>query len=283
MTILLCSVNTLSVRRALLGLLVWGLVPFSAVVEAGPSEGRLLGYLSSKIAHSPDNAELYLRRAYSFAEIGHMKDAFADLRRVERLGRGESANFARGELLRRAGRLEAARRKFDQVLVENPRHYQALMKRAEVLVSLGKNADALADYQRLFQVRPNSASGYYRQAAELYLASGAPEQALALLDTRMAATGPIPQLQNLAIAIEQAQGRYAAAIVRMKALSAASHSSPFWHSKTAALYYSDGDIDRARHHIAIAEYLLAQRRQTPAVIDQLNTELLPLKKRLASQ
>ena len=185
--------------------------------------------------------------------------------------------LVRGDIYQRTGQSKKALKHFSAVLETHPNNVRALIKRARVQVELGEPMAALKDYQRLFRVYPDADTGHYRQAANLCVQQGQPGKALALLDERMQSTGPIPQLQSLAIEIEQQLGRYDSAIERMQSMHQRSKSTPYWHVELAELQLKAGQKDRAHRHLAIAEDLLSARQQTGAA-KQLSERITELRK-----
>ena len=250
-----------------------------SLAQAGPSKENLLGYLAEQITRSPDSTTPYLRRAHTLAEIGMWDAAYSDLDQIDKLGDHTTAALVRGDFLSRQGKLAAALAELDKAIRLQPNNLRAYLLRAEVLLALGEKKKALADYKKLFSLQPEIESGFYREAALLTEDIEGPRAALALLDQRMETLGPIPQLQNLAIAIEQRRKNYQAAILRMKSFSPLMRSSPFWHSQLAHLELLNGNPTSTRHHLEIAENLLSGRRQTQ-VSRQLQNELLALREKL---
>lgn len=241
-----------------------GLLLASGSALAGPSEGRMMAYLEAQVEQQPNNPVHYLRRANGHAELGEWEDAFEDLTQVEQKGAAMAAALARGDFYQRLGKAELALEQFNRVLSAQPNNVRALIKRGRLLVELEQPKAAMSDYQRLFKVYPDADTGHYRQAAKLFVNQRQTELALALLDKRMQTTGPIPQLQSLAIDIEQGRGNYKAAIERMQSLHTRSKATPFWHVELAELQLKAGSTAQANRHLNIAADLLKAHQQTGA-------------------
>lgn len=241
--------------------LVLSIAP-SMLVNAGPSEGRMLGFLHAMTDADPENPVLYIRRAHIYAELAHWDEAFADLDKAAKYGEPLSAALIKGEFFSRMGEWEKAREQFDWVISREPDHFRALHGRAEAQAALKQQRAALADYLHVFSLKPDAPSGDYRKAAKLMLALHGADKALQLLDNRMAVTGPIPQLQNMAIDIDAGRGNATGAIKRMSRLSEPERSSPFWHKRMATLQLQAKNREAAKYHLGVAEQLLAGHRRT---------------------
>ncbi len=179
------------VKPTVIRSLAFGLSLIAGSAMGGPSEGKMMAYWEAQIQQQPDNPVHYIRRANGHAELGEWDEAFSDIERVEQLGEPLSAALARGDYYQRLGQQEQALAQFNKVLSANPKQVRALILRARLQVERGEAMLALRDYQQLFRVYPDADTGHYRQAANLCVQQGQPGKALALLDERMQATGPI--------------------------------------------------------------------------------------------
>lgn len=248
---------------------------------AGPSKESLLGYLEEQIARDPESTTPYLRRAHTLAEIGMWEIAYADLDQLDRLGDHATAALVRGDFLSRQGKWIKARIELDKAVRLQPHNLRAYLLRADVHIAQGNKKKALADYHQVFNLQPEIESGFYRQAAKLTEELEGASAALVLLDRRIQAVGPIPQLQNLAISIERKRKNYTAAIARLKTFGSLMQSSPFWHSEVANLHLLNGNRSNAQQHLDIAQDLLGGRRQTQ-VSQQLQGDLVALRQKLGA-
>lgn len=244
---------------ALLGLLTW-----AGASWAGPSHGHIIDYIDGKIAAQPERADLYLRRAHLYAEIKHWRDAFADLDKAEQLGLAAQADVARGDFLSRRQQWAKALVVLDKVLAANPDHPDALLLRSKALDASGKPQAAMASYLHLAEVKPDMGIGQYRKLAQLLAQHRSHEQAIALLERRMAQVGVVPQLQQLAIELDTSAQRYESAIRRLHTMAAFSQSSPKWQLNLAELHWANGNRDAAAEYLAHAQQLLSRARQTRA-------------------
>ncbi|MHC3994794.1 tetratricopeptide repeat protein [Thiomicrolovo sp. ZZH C-3] len=242
-------------------LLLAGNVPAAL---AHPGAHERLAFLDRLIAHEPGNATHYLHRAQAHLEAGHPDHAFEDIDAADRLGAPRQAAMLRAEAYEYRGELLKAREVYDAILKAAPDYRHALLHRAELLEALKQPIAALRDYLSLLERNPEAASGQYRSAAHLMLSQPAygADAALALLDKRMAVTGPLPQLQEPAIEIELARGKTSAALKRMHSLNPLTRKTPKWNCKMAEILLMEGRPEAAGHYVAYAEQELKRRAPT---------------------
>lgn len=250
----------LTIRPTCLLLLL--LVPLAAL--AGPAADQRITLLGQQIGQSPQQQDLYLKRALVYSDNGQPGKALADIEQARAIGPGRDTGLVHGIVLYREGQLPAARERFDAYLAHYPSHSAALQYRARLLRDSGAGTEALADYLQLLRNHPEQDPGHYLAAAQLMTDTG---QALTLLDTRMADTGPIPQLQRKAIALERQRGYHEAAIARLQTLAPATRATAAWHLEMVELLQLSDREQEARPHLVIARELLAQSRPTRARIE----------------
>ncbi len=78
----------------------------SLPASAGIGLNERLVLLSERIASSPSDPDLYLRRALIYSDTGEFKLAFADLDTASGFGPVENTYFVRGILFYRLGQLD---------------------------------------------------------------------------------------------------------------------------------------------------------------------------------
>lgn len=183
------------------GLLIALTLTHAGPVRADAAVAERIRALSLRIEQDPDNQALRLQRSLAYALNNQPELALADIRAAEAVDDPVQAAFTHGVLLYKAGDYVSAQPYFDRYLKAYPRHLGALTYRARLLRDSGQNRPALADYEALINLSDSLDPGYYLSAARLM--AGLPDRgtddALALLDARMAQLGPLSALQRYAV------------------------------------------------------------------------------------
>lgn len=241
---------------------------------AHPGTEATLDYLSARIAGQPDSQLLYHQRGVAYLHDGQYQNALRDLQRAATLGDPAAVGFHLGVVYRHLMEPEAARASLDAYLEYAPGHPGALLQRAELLVERGDPASALEDYRALLAAAESAGPATYLAAADLM--AGSPEHgvdaAIRLLDRGMARLGPVPLLQQRAVALESGLGRYDRAIKRLEAMAPEASDNPHWRVEMGRLLLTAGREEQAYPHLATARRQLAELRTTPARV-QLSQEL----------
>jgi tetratricopeptide (TPR) repeat protein len=267
---------SMSALILLFALVVAPIAPASA--DAGIS--KRIKVLSTHIDQSPEDQALRLQRALAYVDDNQPELALADIKVAQTLGDPLAADYTYGVLLYRQGDNAAARPYFDRYLQAYPEDWGALGYRARLLRDLGENRLALADYETLIRLNNALDPGYYVVAARLMasLPDRGTDEALALLDQRIAQRGAISSLQRYAIELETQRGNYPAAIARMATLDEKLRASPQWQLDVAELLLQAGRAQEARSYLAVAQEQLQAGRMTT-----INRQLLETAQRLQAQ
>ncbi len=238
--------------------------------------------LTLKVDQNPDDATLRLRRAWVYLEFNQFELAVADIQLAESLGDPVAAAYTHGVLLYRQGAYAAARPYFDRYLKAYPEQWSALGYRARLLRDIGENRLALADYESLIRLNTALNPGYYVAAARLMAnePGRGVDEALALLDARVARRGSMASLQRYAIELERNRGNYPAAIERMGMLDEKLRATPQWQLDVAELLLLEGRGEEALSYLTVAQEQLqagrmtAVNRQLMAAAQQLQEQAL---------
>jgi tetratricopeptide (TPR) repeat protein len=258
-----------------------------SLAHAGPARAdaaaaERIRVLSLRIEQAPDNQALRLQRSLTYLDNNQLELALADIRAAEAVGEPVEAAFTHGVLLYKTGDYPAARPYFDRYLQAYPLHRGVLEYRARLLRDLGENRQALADYEALIALSDSLDPGYYQTTARLM--AGLPDrgvdEALALLDIRMAQIGPLSTLQRYAVELESNRGNYQGAIERMAGLDQRLKATPQWQVEVAELMLQDGQLEEARSYLAVAEEQLQSARRAG---DRKLLETVHLMQKQASQ
>ena len=248
--------------------------------DAGGAER--IQVLSLKVDQSPENPALRLQRAWVYLELNQLELAKADILQAEALGDPVEAAYPHGVLWYRQGNYAAARPYFDRYLKAYPEHWSALGYRARLLRDIGESRLALADYETLIRLNDALNPGDYVAAARLMasLPERGVNEALAVLDKRVAQRGPIISLQRYAIDMETQRGNYAAAIERMALLDEKLRATPQWQLDIAQLLLLEGRGEEALSYLTVAQEQLQVGRKT-VVNQQLLETAQQLRERAA--
>jgi len=233
---------------------------------AHPGADVALEYFTREILARPGDQSLYIQRGIIYSSDGQFSMAKADFKRAEQLGNPVLVACNLGVLHYRTGDFAAARRSFDEFLLQYPDHAPCLEYRARLLRDTGDYPAAVADFRRLFELQERPDPGHYISVAQMLRASG-PEgidRALAIIDEGTEKLGITPQLQDYAIALELARQRPDRALVRLFALEPMLGNSPDWKVDMGDLMLQLGQTEGAVRQLAAAAAQLETLRKTPA-------------------
>ena len=249
------------------------LQPGPAAADAAVTDR--IGALSRRLEQTPYDQTLLLQRALAYGEDNQPDLALADVLRAEEAGDPVEAAFTHGVLLYRAGDYASALPYFNRYLQAYPQDRGSLDYRARLLRDTGKNREALADYETLLGLSDSLDPGYYIATARLL--AGLPDrgvdEALALLDKRVAQRGPITPLQRYAIELEKGRGNYQRAIERMAGLDQRLKATPQWQVEVAELLLMDARPGEALPYLAVAREQLESGRPTALRRELLETTI----------
>jgi tetratricopeptide (TPR) repeat protein len=264
----------------LAGVLLSIALPLPGPAWADAAVSNRIGALSLQIAQTPGNQALLLQRSLAYIESNQPDLALADIQTAEALGDPVEAAFTHGVLLYQTRDYSSARPYFDRYLKAYPLHRGALDYRARLLRDIGENRLALADYEALLSLTDSLDPGYYIATARLM--AGLPDrgvdEALALLDARVAQVGPVTSLQRYGIELERNRGNFKGAIERMAGLDQRLKATPQWQVQLAELLLLSGQPEEALPYLTVAEEQLQTARLTA-----VNRTLLETVDRLRQQ
>lgn len=245
-------------------LLCTGLLPLVALADAS-AEMRIRD-LSEQLAENPGNREALVKRALAYVENGRLELARLDLHVAEQSGMLPESKYVRGLIAFRSGDLETAYGYFETALELRPRYRMALEYRARIARDTGREKQALKDYRALINSTPRPGPGTYIATARLMAAlpRRGTEEALALLDARVAEIGPVSSLQRCAIQMELERGNTDAALERMGKLAPALRATPEWQVEVAEMQILANRPGEAAPYLEVALQQLESLRITAA-------------------
>ncbi|HIC82710.1 MAG TPA: tetratricopeptide repeat protein [Kiloniellaceae bacterium] len=134
--------------------------------------------LNEAIRLGPVDANLYLNRAHSLAQLGRIDDAGADYEAAAALDPENSRAYGEhGHMLRTQGRYAEAIQKLDRAVERDPRDTAAWIERGRTNSEMGNLRGAIADFTRAAETDPGEAWAYADRAQALMLL-GDDEQAM---------------------------------------------------------------------------------------------------------
>ncbi len=181
------------------------------------TDHELIEAATRAISDHPEEAALYLRRAFLHLEHGDWPACLADAERAKRRQPGDpGVDLLRGRALAAGGRFPEARTVLDRFVAAHPDHPVALLNRARVRAALEQPREAAADFAAAIALLPRPEPDLVFELVALLVRAGRPLDALAALDTALRTTPGQPVLVDRAVEIEMELGRPDAALRRME-------------------------------------------------------------------
>jgi tetratricopeptide (TPR) repeat protein len=231
--------------------LVAALLPTLAFGHAETEER--IAEVTRKIAASPRDARLFMKRGELQRLMADWPAALADFERAARLAPElDEVAYARGRALFEAGFVADAVPDLDRFLGARPDHADALLLRSRVLGFLGRRLEAVDDLTRAIAVLQPPAPEHYLERARLLAADGRIDEAVDGLDEGVARLGPLVTLIQPAWELEVAAGRVDRALARLDTLPRALRLSPAWLQRRAELLAQSGRGDDAHAAAVLA-------------------------------
>lgn len=242
--------------------------------HAHPGIDEQLEEVTARLAATPDDARLFLRRGELYRLHGDPKAARADFDRARSLDPElVIVEFCLGRLLLEDGKPQAALAHLDTFLARRPDDADGRATRGRALAALGRHAEAAADFDRAIGKPRGEAPlpEYYLERARAYAAAGPEyvERALQGLDEGLERLGEPVTLQLFAIELEMQRGAHDAALTRVDRIAAQSARDEPWLMRRGAILEIAGRREEAmqayRATIASIDSLPAGRRANRAV------------------
>jgi predicted Zn-dependent protease len=235
-----------------------------------------VAHVSSAIARSPENAELFLQRGQLYREHRDWSKALLDFRQAATLDpRLHRVERAIGRLYLDADQPEAAMGPLQRFLDQEPGDPEGLLFRGRALARTGSPLKAADDFDAALPKWSRPTPELFIERSQFLVAAGEPSWARALLglEEGIAKLGDLYTLQRSAAELEIASGHSEAALRRVRALIAKSNGHLNWQILEAELLVSLGHAGEARSSYRLAlDKIIAlpsHRRGTPTVA---NTE-----------
>ena len=223
---------------------------------------ELIEAATRAITEKPQDAALYLRRAFLHLEHGDWNACLIDVNEAERRQTQDiGAGLLRGRALAAGGRFAEARVVLDTLVASHPDHPPALMQRARVLGALEEKAQAADEFVRAMSLVEQPEPDHVFELVSFLRAAGRDADALAAIDKALGRMRGLQSLVDRAVEIEMKLGRHDAALHRMdEAIQGASAKEPLF-AKRASLLARAG---RTRESLAEWKALQERIRAMPA-------------------
>ncbi len=168
------------------------------------------------IIEKPEDAALYLRRAFLHLEHGDWNACLLDVDEAEkRQTQDVGAGLLRGRALASGGRFAEAKAVLDTFVASHPDSAPALMQRARVLGALDEKAEAADEFLRAMSHVAQPEPDHVFELVAFLRAAGREVDALAAIDEALARMRGLQSLVDRAVEIEMKLGRHDAALHRM--------------------------------------------------------------------
>jgi tetratricopeptide (TPR) repeat protein len=218
--------------------------------------------VTARIRKDPRNPLLYVERGQLYRTNKQYRSSLADCARALRLDPVlKEAHLCRVLTLAVSAPKATAVRELTAVLDRYPDAVDARVARARLFAAMGRFAEADQDYAAAVS-RHASPDWYLEWSAALK--RGRHPRAIVVLDEGIATLGPIVTLQDAAIDLDVAAGRYDAALARVDTVVQQIPKSPLWLVRKAVILERAKRLDAAQdaylHTIAVIEKLPGGRR-----------------------
>lgn len=232
--------------------------------------------LNAQIAHQPGNADLYMRRGRLHIETHHFDEAQADLKKVLALAPSQhGARYFLAEALLSGGKAAQAEKQVQRFIDAHGSNATGALSRGQWLLGQARMAQsqavaAIQAYRAALKVTPEPTPDQYQLLVDACLAARGPypDEALQVLDMRLAAGGSIDLWQGMALEVELQLGRTDAALHRLDAVIAQKKRLPFLYTRKATILADAGRTTDAATALNAARESLAstpdKRQRTPA-------------------
>ena len=237
---------------------------FSA--HSHPGARSTIDHFSHKLEREPKSQALHIQRGIAYSADGQFDNALADLQKASTLGDPVLVSFDLGVLHYRKGEFEEALRHFDQYLERFPQHSACLEYRARLRRDKGDHEGAIADFLQVFELEKSPNPGHYISVARMLAEDERVLEALKVLDEGNSKLGLTPQLQFVAIGLEEQRNRIDRAIERLQALHPILGESADWKVQMGALQHGNNNPKQGNALLLAAKKQLGELRRTPARI-----------------
>jgi len=241
-----------------------------ASADATPEESLIV--LDRKLEAFPTDASLWQQRATLERLRGGFARAHADLGRARELGLPPAlAERDEGSLWLVEGRPAEAVLVLGRARAHAPEDVSILLPYARALAAMGRWRESADVYAEVVRLAPDANPDVHLERTRVLAAGGGAtrDEALRALDQACARLGPVPALDQAALALELESGRTDAALARVARMAGATSRPERFLVQRAEILERAGRHDAAASAygaaLASLESLPAARRATRAV------------------
>ncbi|RME66938.1 MAG: hypothetical protein D6781_14200 [Verrucomicrobia bacterium] len=228
---------------------------------------RELARLDERIAKSPNEAALYLRRGELHRLHRDWAKALADYDRAAALAPGLTAvDIARARALTESGRPDRAISVLTGLLEREP--VAARIERARAFEQLGRHAEAAADYKAVLEQHPSAEPDVAIACARALIADQRMEEAFLVLDELTRKRSGSFAIDIATLDLAERLGRFDAALAHLERILAASPRKERWLLRKSLILTKMRRFKEARAACLAAlsafEKVPSSRRETPS-------------------
>ena len=126
-----------------------------------------LAAAENALARDPNNVDAHFHRGVALTALERSDEALAVLDTALARNGDLAIRAARATALANVGRLDEALAEINAALASNPQKIDYLMRRGYVLKAMNRNAEAIADYDRVLALKPDHTEAAYAKADSL--------------------------------------------------------------------------------------------------------------------
>ena len=155
-----------SMRKKYCIILLLSFVTFSVVAQTRQQWRDSLEVLNRKISRDPTNLHLHLLKAEANINLEQWDYALAEYGKILHADNGNlAALYFRAYVHIQQNHYDLAKVDYETFLMTEPRHFEARLGLAHVLQKMGRQTEALDQYNTLVEQHPDSATAYAARAA----------------------------------------------------------------------------------------------------------------------
>ena|GEM_PF-847394 len=217
-------------------------------IKPGALHEEEIELTSAHLTASPEDAALWHQRSLLWLADGEFQQALLDCDEADRLAPGKfPTGYVRCRILLASGETAKGRAALEEFLKAHPEHVEGHALRARLLLKSHQTESALADYRAALEARGNQAGlDLIIETANALSSNGRRDEAMALLNDRIAAQGDIPALLDQSLELETEAGKFDISLSRVEALTKRSAQPEPWMAKRAELLARAGRASEAR-------------------------------------
>jgi predicted Zn-dependent protease len=208
-----------------------------------------IALLDKRIATTPDNYNLYLKRAELHRFHAEWSSALTDYHRAQALHpHPVDIEFFMGRMLLEAGQPGKALIHMQRFLREHPDSTSALLVRARVKEALGQRANAADDLAHVIRSTRQPPPELYIEWADLVISGGDKhlDEGMRIIEEGIGRLGPVVSMIQYAVVVETAHNRYQKALQWVDSLPEKLQAQPRWLAKRGDILSAAGQYGEAR-------------------------------------